>query len=142
MYITLHPIPLDKFFSFVPDVSCGALASFVGLVRDHDRGRRVKALYYECYPSMAEKTIGKLIKEAHEKWDIGEARILHRVGPLDIGQAAVAIAVGAAHREEAFQAARFLIERIKNEVPIWKKQIFEDGESEWVACHYSTGSIA
>ena len=114
----------------------------MGLVRNHDHGRIVKELYYECYPSMAEKMIGRLIEEAYEKWDIGEARVLHRVGPLDIGEAAVAIAVSAVHREEALQAVRFLIERIKSEVPIWKKQILEDGRSEWVVCHHSAGVIA
>ena len=142
MHITSGPILLDKFFCFVPDVSCGALASFVGLVRDHDHGRCVKELYYECYQSMAEKIIDRLIEEAHEKWGIGDARVLHRVGRLDIGQAAVVIAVSAAHREEALAAVRFLIEQIKSRVPIWKKQIFENGENEWVACHHSAGYIA
>ena len=142
MHITSDPILIDEFFSFLPDESCGALATFVGLVRNHDHGRRVKELYYECYPSMAEKMIDKLIKEAHEKWDIGEARVLHRVGPLAIGEAAVAIAVSAAHRDAAFQGCRFLIERIKQEVPIWKKQVFEDGVGEWVFCDHSAEVVA
>ena len=115
------------------------MASFVGLVRNHDEGKAVKRLYYECYFPMAEKMIENLITQAHNKWKLDEIRVLHRVGQLAIGEIAVAIAVGSAHREEAFESCRFLIERIKHEVPIWKKQIFEDGESEWVSCGHNDG---
>ena len=136
MYITEEPILPNKFFSFSVNPSCGAAASFMGIVRDHDEGKRVKKLHYECYSSMAEKMIGKLIAEAYGRWDIKEIRVLHRIGTLEIGEIAVAIAVSSAHREEAFQGCRFLIESVKQEVPIWKKQIFEDGSQEWVACHH------
>ena len=142
MYITQNPILLDKFFSFSSGNSCGAVVSFAGIVRDYDEGRRVKKLYYECYPSMAAKMISQLIIQARQKWAVDEIRILHRVGYLKIGETAVAIAVSSAHRDEAFECCRFLIEHIKKEVPIWKKQSFVDGTSEWVLCNHSMEAVA
>ena len=142
MYITDEIINLQKFFSDEFSRSCGAVASFAGIVRNHDHGRAVKSLYYDCYRSMAEKMIKNLIEEAEAKWDVDEIRVLHRVGYLKIGETAVAIAVSSAHRDEAFQGCRSLIERIKKEVPIWKKQIFEDGITEWVLCGHSMEAVA
>ena len=136
MYITIEPIRIEEFLSFTPKSSCGALASFVGIVRDHDHGRRVKKLHYECYLSMADKVIGFLVEEIKIRWAISDIRILHRVGTLEIGETAVAIAVSSAHREEAFAACRFAIEEIKKKVPVWKKEVFEDGLSEWVVCSH------
>ena len=140
MYLTHDPIPLET-FSNLPGRSCGALSVFMGIVRDHDGGRRIRALHYECYEPMAERVLGDLVVQAHQQWDLGEVRVLHRVGLLKVGEAAVAIAADSAHRDEAFQACRFLIERIKTEVPIWKKQFFEDGTNEWVVCHYAAGAV-
>ena len=134
MYITQEPIILEKFLSFCPASACGAVTSFTGIVRDHDHGRRVKKLYYECYPRMANKMIGVLIGQAKSRWPVDDIYLRHRVGELEIGEAAVAIAVSASHRDEAFLACRFMIEGIKREVPIWKKQILEDGSGEWVFC--------
>lgn len=134
MYITDEPIHLEQFFLNGPNPDCGALVFFAGLVRNHDQGRSVKKLHYECYSSMADKKIAGLIGQAKSRWNIGAARASHRVGTLMIGEVAVAIAVSSAHREEAFSACRFLIEGIKREVPIWKKQFFEDGSSEWSVC--------
>lgn len=134
MRITQGPVRLNEFFSSTPAPSCGAFASFVGLVRDHDHGRRVLRLHYECYPSMAEKMLEGIVAEAKNRWPVDEVKVLHRVGTLEVGEAAVAIAVSSAHRAEAFQACRFVIEEIKKRVPIWKKEIFEDGTGEWVFC--------
>lgn len=107
------------------------------MVRNHDHGRAVKSLYYDCYRSMAEKMIKALIEEAEIRWQIGKVRVLHRIGHLEIGEVAVAISVSSAHRAEAFEACRFMIEGIKKNVPIWKKEIFEDGMSEWVSCKHA-----
>ena len=85
---------------------------------------------------MANKMMDVLIHRAKERWPVNEIYLRHRVGELQIGEAAVAIAVSAAHRDEAFQACRFMIESIKREVPIWKKQILEDGSGEWVSCRH------
>ena len=134
MYITNEPIDLGDFFSFTPAKSCGALATFTGIVRDHDHGRQVKKLYYDCYPSMAERMIKILVAEAKNQWGVDEIRVSHRIGSLEIGEVAVAIAVSSAHRAESFSACRFIIEEIKKRVPIWKKEIFENGASEWVLC--------
>lgn len=135
-HITQEPISPEKFFSFTPDKSCGALAFFVGIVRNHDRGRPVRRLYYDCYSSMADRVIGILVQAAKTRWPLDEIHVLHRIGDLEIGEAAVAIAVSSAHRDEAFRACRYLIEEIKKKVPIWKKEIFEDGTSEWVTCSH------
>lgn len=135
MHLTEAPINLTEFLSRQPDSACGATASFVGIVRNHDHGRPVHKLYYECYAPMAERMMEDLIREAKRRWPIGDLRILHRVGELEIGEAAVAIAASSAHREEAFAACRFAIEEIKMKVPIWKKEFYQDGTSEWVFCH-------
>ena len=133
--ITSDPIALERFFSQT-DPACGAVAMFVGVVRNHDHGRPVSRLRYECYPSMAERVLTALVARAKNNWPVADVKVLHRVGDLNIGDAAVAIAVSAAHRDEAFSACRFLIESIKREVPIWKKQIYADGSAEWVVCHH------
>lgn len=134
MYITQEPIRLEKFFSAMPEQSCGALASFVGIVRDHDHGRPVEKLYYECYASMAERAIENVVRESRKQWPIEDIRILHRIGSLEIGEVAVAIAVSSVHRDEAFLACRFAIEEIKTKVPIWKKEFYKDGAQAWVLC--------
>ena len=134
MTITEEAIDLQKFFSDEPPRSCGAAASFAGIVRNHDHGRAVKSLYYDCYRSMAEKMIKALIEEAKVRWNVEKILVLHRVGHLEIGEVAVAISVSSAHRAEAFEACRFMIEKIKEKVPIWKKEIFENGMSEWTSC--------
>ena len=134
--ITDQPIDLNAFFEATPDPACGAVASFVGVVRNHDHGRPVHRLRYECYRTMAEKVLASLVDRAKSGWPVTEVRVTHRIGELAIGDAAVAIAVSAAHRDEAFAACRFLIERIKHEVPIWKKQIYGDGSAEWVVCQH------
>ncbi len=134
MYLTEKPISLEALW-FVPSAACGATASFTGIVRNHDHGRPVKKLFYESYPVMANKVIDHLISEAKRRWPVDDVAVLHRVGELEVGETAVAIAVSAAHRDEAFEACRFMIESIKHEAPIWKKQIYEDGSGEWVFCH-------
>ena len=135
MYLTREPIELGRFFAVAPPPSCGALATFVGIVRNHDHGRPVRRLYYEGYPAMANKEIEVLIAQASERWGPAQVRVTHRLGSLEIGEIAIAIAVAVAHRAEAFAACRFVIEGVKTKVPIWKKEVFEDGTSEWVVCN-------
>ena len=90
---------------------------------------------------MAEKMIEKIVEEAKRTWDIKEIHVSHRIGLLEIGEAAVAIAVSAAHRAEAFAACRFIIEQIKIKVPIWKKEVFGDGTSQWVLCGHPAEAV-
>ena len=134
MFITDDPINLSEFFSKEVDPTCGATASFVGVVRDHDHGKPVQKLYYECYVSMADKQIRAILENAKRCWPVRNVQVLHRIGWLNVGEAAVVISVSSAHRDEAFAACRYMIEEIKGKVPIWKKEVFKDGTSEWVLC--------
>jgi molybdopterin synthase catalytic subunit len=109
----------------------GALVDFFGIVRDHARGRKVVGLEYHAYKPMAEKKLRQIGDEISEKWGIDAVAIVHRVGKLEIGDTAVVISVASPHRAEAFAACKYAIDRIKQIVPIWKKEFGEDG-AEWV----------
>ena len=109
----------------------GAVTSFLGLVRDHHGDREVTRLEYSAYAPMAEAECARIVAEAEARWPVRVA-LEHRIGALEIGDAAVAIAAGAAHREEAFAACRFVIEEVKRRVPIWKKEFYADGTIDWV----------
>jgi molybdopterin synthase catalytic subunit len=126
--LTDQPIQIDQLVSFVTQAKSGAIVTFIGTTREHNEGRRVLALSYEAYTGMAEKELERVGREAKQRWNIEKIAIVHRVGRVDIAQASVAIAVSAAHRNDAFEACRFAIEEIKRSVPIWKKELFEGGE--------------
>jgi molybdopterin synthase catalytic subunit len=120
--------------ALVADVAAddrGGIASFIGLVRDHHRGRAVQALEYSAYAPMAEAECARIVEETEQRWLVRVA-LRHRVGMLEIGDAAVAIAVAGAHRDEAFAACRHVIEEVKRRVPIWKRERYADGTVEWV----------
>ena len=114
----------------------GAAVIFLGKVRNHSQGREVLYLEYESYETMAENLIEALIEQARCRWNIDGARVLHRLGKVGLGETAVLIAVESAHRDEAYEASRFLIEEIKHRVPIWKKEYFSDGTTEWSLCRH------
>ena len=126
--VTERPIHLQELVDFVTDPEAGAIATFIGTTRNNNEGRKVIALDYEAYPEMAEKELTRLGEEARKKWQICRMAIVHRVGPVQITEPSVMIAVSAAHREAAFAACRFAIEEIKKTVPIWKKEVYEGGE--------------
>jgi molybdopterin synthase catalytic subunit len=126
--VTDKTLNLQELIDFVVDAEAGAIATFVGTTRNHNDGRRVIALDYESYPEMAEKELVRLGEEAKRRWPICRMAIVHRIGPVQITEASVMIAVSAAHRDAAFAACRFAIEEIKRTVPIWKKEVFEGGE--------------
>jgi molybdopterin synthase catalytic subunit len=130
-YLTLDPINLPPLLQSVQSPGRGGIASFLGTVRDHHRGRLVQRLDYSAYVPMAEAEIARIVAEAESRWDVGVA-IQHRLGRLEIGDTAVAIAVASAHRDEAFVACRYVIEELKRRVPIWKKEFFADGTVDWV----------
>ena len=116
------------------DIRCdtsGALASFVGVVRNHHEGNAVHHLVYEAYPPMAEKEMMKIAGEMHERWKVDRVAIVHRTGRLEVGESSVVIVVSAPHRHEAIEACSYGIERLKERVPIWKKEFGEKGE-EWI----------
>jgi len=126
--VTREPIDLQELVKGVTDPSAGAIATFIGTTRNNNEGRKVIALDYDAYPEMAEKELARIGEEAKRKWKIERMAIAHRVGPVQITEPSVIIAVSAAHRDDAFQACRFAIEEIKKTVPIWKKETFEGGE--------------
>jgi molybdopterin synthase catalytic subunit len=126
--VTDKPINLQELVDCVTDPKAGAIATFIGTTRNNNEGRKVIALDYEAYPEMAEKELTRLGEEARKKWQICRMAIVHRVGPVQITEPSVMIAVSSAHREAAFAACRFAIEEIKRTVPIWKKEVYEGGE--------------
>ena len=129
--LTAEPIVLDELLTAVADPRAGALVVFIGVTRDNNEGRRVERLEYEAYAGMAESELEKIGREARERWPVVGIAVVHRTGVVPIGGASVAIAVSAAHRGDAFAAARFTIDRLKEVVPIWKKEFFEGG-AVWI----------
>lgn len=136
--ITEKPIDSKKLLDQVTEASAGAVVTFFGVVRDNNLGRRVDYLEYEAYEEMAVEALNKVASQARERWPlIRRVAIEHRVGHLDLGELAVVVAVGAPHRNDgAFEAARFIIDRIKEIVPIWKKEGWSGGE-EWLEGDYT-----
>ncbi len=109
----------------------GAVIVFRGVARKFSRGREVVHLEYEAYPEMAEKVMGQIGEEIRSRWPVSAVAIVHRTGVLEIGQASVVIAISAPHRGEAFAATQYAIDRLKEVVPIWKKEVWDDG-SQWI----------
>lgn len=105
---------------------------FTGVVRNHNEGRDVGHLDYHAYPEMAEQTLREIAAEAREKYAVGTISVIHRIGRLEIGEVSVAIAVASPHRGDAFGASRYVIEELKKRVPIWKREGYMEGTSEWV----------
>ena len=130
-WLTERPIDVGQVVAKVTGPGMGGIVTFVGAVRDHARGRSIRHLEYEAYPGMAEREMEKIASEAAERWPGVRVSIAHRAGHLEVGEIAVAIAVAAPHRAEAFEACRFAIDTLKETVPIWKKEIASDGEY-WV----------
>ena len=126
--VTDKIINLAELVEFVTDPGAGAIATFVGTTRNNNEGRKVIALDYDGYPEMAEKELARIGADAQTKWPICKMAIVHRLGPVQITEASVIIAVSAGHRDAAFAACRFAIEEIKKTVPIWKKEVYEGGE--------------
>ena len=112
---------------------CGAVVTFVGVVRMDRVGRQtVRALSYDAYPEMAELLIQRLVNEATARWSLEGIAVQHRLGLVEAGRLSVAVVVAAPHRAQAYAASRFLIERIKRDVPIWKREHYDDGTSQWI----------
>jgi molybdopterin synthase catalytic subunit len=112
--------------------NCGGVVTFLGTVRDLTDGRITAALDYEAYPAMAEKKMAEIERETRSRWSVGEMLMVHRLGHLEVGEVSVAVAVSCPHRAEAFEACRYAIDRLKEIVPIWKKENWADGALEWV----------
>jgi molybdopterin synthase catalytic subunit len=130
-HLTSDPIDPASTTARVAGREDGAVATFTGVVRNHHDGKQVLWLEYEAYEEMAEKQIDGLIREASRLWPISQVAVRHRLGHLDIGEVSVAIAVAAPHRAEALEACRWLIDTLKAQVPIFKKEAYAGGEA-WV----------
>lgn len=132
--LTQEPILIDHLIKSVKLPNCGAIDLFIGTVRNNTNGREVKQLEFEAYEKMALKEMDNIVKDALIKWPIGRVNIIHRLGTLKIGEIAVAIAVSSPHRAAAFEACRYVIDTLKKTVPIWKKEVFQDGDV-WVSAY-------
>ncbi len=110
----------------------GAVVLFFGTVRNNTDGRPTKYLEYEAYPPMAEKKMAEIAEEISDKWGIHHVAMMHRVGRLEIGEVSVAVAVASPHRKDGFEACQYAMNRLKQIVPIWKREVWADGEAEWV----------
>jgi molybdopterin synthase catalytic subunit len=126
--VTEAPLDAAAVAASVSGPECGAVTTFVGLVRDHNAGRRVLWLDYEAYAPLAGKAFERIAREAAERWRDTRLAIHHRTGRIAIGEASVAIAAASPHRGDAFAACRYAIERVKQIAPIWKHEHFEGGE--------------
>ena len=130
--LTYNAIDTDAVLRSAHAPAAGAVVLFLGTVRGTTNGRQTDSLDYECYPEMARSQLADLEAEARRKWSLAGCTIVHRLGHLEVSETSVAIAVGSAHRRAAFEAGRWLIDRIKEVVPIWKKENYTDGTSDWV----------
>ena len=125
------PIDIQQVIGSVGSNAAGAIDVFIGTTRDHSKGRGVTGLEYEAYVPMALKNMSDIEQEARQRWNLHDMNIVHRTGKVPIGDPSVVIAVSSSHRDEAFKACRYLIDRLKEVVPIWKREYFADGTVEW-----------
>jgi len=132
--ISEKPLDVQSCIDRVMTPQCGGIDVFIGTVRATTKGKTVVRLEFEAYEKMALKEMKKIADEAAKKWNVHKILMHHRTGILKIGDIPVVIAVSAAHRDAAFEACRYIIDTLKKTVPIWKKEVFEDGEV-WVAAH-------
>ena len=130
--VTKEPLNVQEVNTLVKRSTDGAVVTFDGIVRDNFDGRAVRYLEYEAYAEMAEKKMGEIATEVRQKFAVGKIAMVHRIGRLEIGESSIVIAVAAPHRHAAFEACAYAMDRVKEEVPVWKKECFVDGEAHWV----------
>jgi molybdopterin synthase catalytic subunit len=132
IHLTTDAIDVARVIEAVRSPKAGAVVLFLGTARDSSGGRAVRSLEYQAYDAMARKELSTLEAQARATWQLVDCAIVHRLGEVALGETSVAIAVSAAHREAAFEAGRWLIDRIKEVVPIWKRENWTDGSGDWV----------
>lgn len=130
--IVKNRIDTESVLASVHSDTCGAAVLFVGTTRRLTGGRETTKLEYECYDEMAIAKINQLCDQARRTWTMDNISVVHRVGTVEIGESSIAIAVSSPHRKSAFEAAQWLIDELKQQVPIWKKEHWADGSTEWV----------
>jgi len=131
-HLTNAPIDSAELIARVSSPAAGAVVLFLGTVREMTAGRETLRLHYDCYPEMAERKLAELEAEAKRRWSLVSVAMIHRLGRLELGEASVAVAVSSAHRDAAFEAGRWLIDTLKEVVPVWKQEHWADGSTEWV----------
>jgi molybdopterin synthase catalytic subunit len=129
--LTETPISVDEASKLVTSPAAGAISLFVGTTRDSFDGRRVFQLQYEAYSPMAEREVQKICDQIRCRWNVVNICIFHRLGSVPLSEASVIIAISSVHRKESLEAVHYCIDALKASVPIWKKEIYEDGESSW-----------
>ena len=132
IHLTHEPIDSAALLERAQSPAAGAVVMFLGVSRRMTRSHETVELTYEAYEEMAAKELGRLEAEARERWPLVECTIVHRLGLVPLGEASVAVAVASPHRREAFEAGEWLIDTLKQRVPIWKKEKWADGASQWV----------
>lgn len=135
--LSTQPIEPAELRERMLSVAAGAYCSYEGWVRDHNEGKAVKELHYSGYPELAPSVASEILNEAKEKFEIVDAAIVHRIGPLKIGELAVWVGVTAHHRDATFLACRYIIDNVKFRLPIWKKEIYADGKQAWIENNHS-----
>ena len=130
--VTREPLSVQQINDLVKRPTDGAVVTFDGIVRNNFDGRAVRYLDYEAYIEMAERKMAEIGAEVRGKFPIGEIAIVHRLGRLEIGESSIVVAVAAPHRHAAFEACAYAMDRVKEEVPVWKKEFFADGANHWV----------
>lgn len=130
--LTREEIDYTALTESVRSHAAGAVVLFMGTVREFTNGRQTAALDYEAYPEMARTKMDEICRTAGERWPLVGAGVIHRLGRLELGEISVAVAVSAPHRQDAFEAGRFIIDRLKETVPVWKQENWADGTTEWV----------
>lgn len=130
--LTRDPIDHTALTELVRKPGCGAVVTFLGTVRDLTGDEETVALDYEAYPAMAEQMMAAIVQELGARWPIGGVALVHRLGRLEVSEIAVAVAVSTPHRPDAFAACRYAIDRLKEVVPIWKKDVRPASSAEWI----------
>ena len=129
--LTQSSIDYEALVEGVRRPGCGAVVLFLGTVRDVSQGRAVASLDYEAYPAMAQEKLCQIAEQAKERWPLEQVSIVHRYGHLELGEIAIAVVTASAHRTAAFEAGQWLMDTIKQVVPIWKRENWQDGTSDW-----------
>jgi molybdopterin synthase catalytic subunit len=136
--VTAQAIDLAAVRERLIDPGCGAYVQFEGWVRNHNEGQQVLRLEYEVYEPLAVKEGERILAEALQRYGVGKAAAIHRSGMLELTDIAVVVGVSSAHRGEAFEACRYVIDQLKSRLPIWKKEYYANGAAEWVNCRHCT----
>jgi len=131
-WISKNPLDLQRILDESEDPSCGGLVIFSGTIRDHNEGKDVQGITYDAHPEIASKVLEELEQETLEKFDIKQCRLQHRIGHIGLGEPSVYVVTRSVHRADAFEAAKYAIDELKERVPIWKEEHYDTGQSEFL----------